>query len=333
MTTSLTINQIISEWLDGADIADVSKRSYRVKVIQWFTWLAAQNFDVRRATRQQVIDYKRWLEAEGRSTLTIDGYITAVRLFYRNCVKRGYYTVDITEGLRAATRIRGYRKMALSKNDAMRLLDSIDIDTRVGKRDKLMIAMMLLLGLRTCEVERINIGDITIAYDTRVVKIQRKGRHDKSEAVALTPYIDELLHDYMSEREVSTLDDPLFVSVKDGARLKRTTISEMVHDRLKHIGICDKRITAHSLRHTCACLLLSAGVEMETVRDVLGHTSTNTTRLYVAQMQSQLLIRHSPAKHIERALNLNTSENLNETSYRTKRISRTSYDDMHGIMR
>ena len=46
------------------------------------------------------------------------------------------------------------------------------------------------------------------------------------------------------------------------------------------------------------------GVEMETMRDVLGHTSTNTTRLYVAQMQSQLLIRNSPAKRLENVLRL-----------------------------
>lgn len=304
MQTTLTIKQIIDEWLENSDIAEVSKRSYRVKVALWFRWLASIRYDVHHVTRQQVLDYKRWLESEGRSTLTIDGYITAVRLFYRYCVKRGYYLHDITEGVRSSTRIRGYRKMALSQDDAMRLLGSIDTSTLLGKRDKLMVAMMLLLGLRTCEVERINVGDITTAYETRVVKIQRKGRHDKSEAVALTAYIDELLGDYMSEREVQSLDDPLFVSVR-GERLRRTTISEMVHARLKAIGICDKRITAHSLRHTCACLLLSAGVEMETVRDVLGHTSTNTTRLYVAQMQSQLLIRHSPAKHIEKALNLN----------------------------
>lgn len=307
MQTTKTIVQIVDEWLKESDIADISKRSYRAKVALWFRYLASIRYDVRYPTREQVLNYKRHLESEGRSTLTIDGYITAVRLFYRYCVKRGYYYADITEGVRSATRIRGYRKMALSKDDAMRLLESVDTRTLVGKRDKLMIAMMLLLGLRTCEVERINIADITEAYDTRVVKIQRKGRHDKSEAVALTPYIEELLGDYMSEREVQTLDDPLFISVRDGERLRRTTVSEMVHDRLRAIGINDKRITAHSLRHTCACLLLSAGVEMETVRDVLGHTSTNTTRLYVAQMQSQLLIRHSPAKHIEKALNLNNN--------------------------
>lgn len=305
MTTTKTIVQIINEWLDSADIAEVSKKSYRAKVNLWFRWLNHNYLDVRRAEHQQVLDYKRYLENSGRSTLTIDSYITAVRLFYRYCKKMGYCAYDITEGVRCSTKVKGYRKSALSVEDATRLLDSIDTATLTGKRDKLAISMMLLLGLRTCELERINVADVVEHYDVRVVKIQRKGRHDKSEALALTPYIDTLLCDYMSEREVEDMNEPLFMSTKTrGERLLRITISKMVHNRLKKIDICDPKITAHSLRHTCACMLLSEGVEMETVRDILGHTSTNTTRLYVAQMQSQLLIRNSPAKRIERLLNL-----------------------------
>jgi site-specific recombinase XerD len=304
MTTTKTIVQIINEWLDSADIAEVSKRSYRTKLNLWFRWLNNIHYEVRRPTQQQVLDYKRHLESEGKSSLTVDSYITAVRLFYRYCVKMRYYE-DITQGVRSSTKLRGYRKSPLSREDAMRLLDSISTERLTGKRDKLMIAMMLLLGFRTCEIERMDVGDIGEVYDTRVVNVQRKGRHDKAESVALTPYINELLQDYMSEREVEEWSEPLFISVRgERTRLQRTTISEIVHDRLRAIGINDPHITAHSLRHTCACLLLADGVEMETVRDVLGHTSTNTTRLYVAQMQSQLLIRNSPAKRLESVLRL-----------------------------
>jgi site-specific recombinase XerD len=309
MTTTKTIVQIINEWLDSVDVTDVSKRSYRVKLNLWFRWLNNIHYDVRRPTRQQVLDYKRHLEAEGKSSLTVDSYITAVRLFYRYCVRMRYYE-DITEGVRCSTKLRGYRKSPLKREDATRLLDSISTDKLIGKRDKLMIAMMLLLGFRTCEVERMNVGDIDVVYDTRVINVQRKGHHDKAEAVALTPYIDTLLSDYMSEREVESWDEPLFCSVRgERSRLQRTSISEIVHDRLCSIGINDPHITAHSLRHTCACLLLADGVEMETVRDVLGHTSTNTTRLYVAQMQSQLLIRNSPAKRLESMLMLSNKPN------------------------
>ena len=308
MTTTKTISQIVEEWLDSADIAEVSKESYKTKILLWFRYLSSINYDVRRPSHQQVLDYKRHLERSGKSSLTIDSYVTAVRLFYRYCIKRGYYNEDIAQGVRCSTKIKGYRKSPLSREEAMRLLNSIDTERLSGKRDKLMIAMMLLLGFRTCEIERMNVCDIDHLYDRRVIKVQRKGRHDKSEAVALTPYIDSLLSDYMSEREVNELNEPLFIAVKgERTRLKRTTISEIVHDRLRAIGIVDPRITAHSLRHTCACLLLADGVEMETVRDILGHTSTNTTRLYVAQMQTQLLIRNSPAKRLEKMLSLNNS--------------------------
>lgn len=303
MTTSKTIVQIINEWLDGTDIAEVSKRSYRTKLNLWFRWLNNIHYDVRRPTQQQVLDYKRHLESEGKSSLTVDSYITAVRLFYRYCVKMYYFGEDITHGVRCSTKLKGYRKSPLTREDAVRLLDSIDTERLAGKRDKLMIAMMLLLGFRTCEIERMNVCDIDEVYDTRVIRVQRKGRHDKAEAVAITPYINELLSDYMSEREVEEWDEPLFVTVHgERRRLRREIISMIVHKRLSAIGISDPHITAHSLRHTCACLLLSDGVEMETVRDVLGHTSTNTTRLYVAQMQTQLLIKNSPAKRLENML-------------------------------
>lgn len=311
MTTTLTLQQIVDEWLDGSDIAEVSKRSYRTKVALWFRWLAGIGYDPRTPRQQQVLDWKRDLEADGRSTLTIDGYITAVRLFYRYCVKRGYYHADITAGVRTSTRFKGYRKSPLSREDAARLLDSIDTRTLKGKRDKLMIAMMLLLGLRTCEIERIDIADIGSHLDTHVVAVQRKGRHDKSEKMALTPYLDTLLTDYMAEREVEDWHEPLFMAGRraHGQRLRRTSISEIVHDRLIAIGIADSRITAHSLRHTCACLMLAEGVEMETVRDMLGHTSTNTTRLYTAQMQAVLLIKNTPARRIEEALKLSDTAN------------------------
>lgn len=312
MTTTLTIQQIIDEWLSTSDIAEVSKRSYRTKLGLWFRYLASIHYNPRVPARQQVLDWKRELESAGRSTLTVDSYITAVRLFYRYCSRRGYYT-DITQGVRSATKYKGYRKLSLTREEAITLLDSIDTTRTTGKRDKLAIAMMLMLGLRTCELERMNVGDIESAYGKRVVMVQRKGRHDKSEAAALTPYLDELLCDYMGEREVDSWDDPLFLAERRerGQRLKRTTISEMVHDRLRAIGINDPRITAHSLRHTCAQLLLSEGVDMATVQNILGHTSINTTRLYTDQMQRQLLIRNTPSVKIERALRLSSHRDSN----------------------
>lgn len=304
MTTSKTIQQIIDEWLDGLDVAAISKKSYRAKVYLWFRWLAGHGYDPRMPSHAAVIEYKRDLEAD-KSTLTIDGYMTAVRLFYKYCERAGY-CANIATGIRTASRSKLYRKMPLTAEQAATLLGSIDTRRRQGRRDKLIIAMMITLGLRTCEIERIDICDIDRMFDKTVVRVQRKGRTDKAEAIALTPYLCDLLADYMDDRDVQSTAEPLFISTRSRQpmRLLRTSISEIVHDRLRAIGIDDKKITAHSLRHTCACLMIQGGADLETVRDMLGHTSTNTTRIYASWMQSMMLIRNTPSRLVEGALNL-----------------------------
>lgn len=241
--------------------------------------------------------------AAGRSALTVDGYVTAVRMFYKYCAARGYYS-DIGSGVRSSVRYRGHRKGRLTSEEAARLLDSVDVSTFKGKRDRLMLAMMLLLALRTCEVERVNIDDFDFTEEgVPVLYIQRKGRHEKVEALALPDTIVELLSDFISVRGARP-GEALFASAypKNSHRLRRTSISQIVHQRLAAVGIRRPNITAHSLRHTCASLMVESGVDLETVRDMLGHTTTNTTRIYAEEVHARMLIRNTPAKLVEKAI-------------------------------
>lgn len=302
MRTSATINQIITEWLRNVDVMPTTKASYRAKVGLWFRHLSRCDLDVRTPSRSDLLDYKSTLEKDGKTALTVDGYVTAVRLFYKYCESRGYYD-NIGIGIRSSVRYRGHRKGRLTAEEAGRLLSSIDTRTLIGKRDKLMLALMLMLALRTCEIERIDIGDFDTEDGIDVLRIQRKGRHEKVEALAVPASVTELFTDYIAERTFG-LSDPLFVNHdrRPQRRLLRTSISEIIHVRLAAIGINRPDITAHSLRHTCACLMVEAGVDLEKVRDMLGHTSTSTTRIYADEMHARMLIRNSPALLVEKAI-------------------------------
>lgn len=302
MRTSATINQVITEWLRDLDVMPTTKASYRTKVGLWFRYLSRRGLDVRTPKRSDLLDYKSALEEEGKTALTVDGYVTAVRLFYKYCASRGYYD-NLGSGIRSSVRYRGHRKGRLSADESGRLLRSIDTRTLIGKRDKLMLALMLMLALRTCEVERIDIGDFDAEDGVDVLRIQRKGRHEKVEALAVPASVMELYADYIAERGFE-LSDPLFVNHdrRPQRRLLRTSISEIVHVRLAAIGIQRPDITAHSLRHTCACLMVEAGVDLEKVRDMLGHTSTSTTRIYAEEMHARMLIRNSPSVLVEKAI-------------------------------
>lgn len=303
MKTSATINQIIAEWLANIDVMATTRRSYGTKVQLWFRWLHGRGCDPRMPRRVDLLNYKQALESQGKTALTVDSYVTAVRLFYKYCGQRGYYD-SIGDGIRSSVRYKGHRKGRLTAGDAARLLDSIDVSTRKGRRDKLMIALMLLLALRTCEVERINIEDFNRTDEgIPILYIQRKGRHEKVEAMALPDSVVELFTDYIADRDLKS-GDALFVGEnrKEPQRLLRTSISQIVHERLSAIGINRPDITAHSLRHTCASMMVEAGADLETVRDMLGHTTTNTTRIYAQEVHARMLLRNSPSKLVEKAI-------------------------------
>lgn len=126
----------------------------------------------------------------------------------------------------------------------------------------------------------------------------------KRDVVALPELTVELYEDYIAERDFK-LDDPLIVNHCVGrasTRLLNTTISQIVKMRLRIIGINDPKITAHSLRHTCGSLLVEMGTDIEIIKDLLGHTDSSTTRIYVDMAQKRRLLKENPSRQIEALL-------------------------------
>lgn len=301
MRTTLKISEIVDEWLDNSDVGLPTKHDYRKKISLWFRWLASKHIPPREPTHRHILEYKEWLNTQRKSQYTVNGYVTVVKLFYRYCsVQR--YCENIGVGILSSSRFKEHKRSPLSREQAVRLLQSIDTSTLIGKRDKLIVALMLTNGLRTCEVERINIGDFTIEDYRDVLYIQRKGRKDKRESVAITPMVIRLKEDYLSARACYASQDAMFVnhSCKDnGSRLVRLTIGAIIKRRLRDIGIVRKDITAHSLRHTCGSLLVENGVPIEAIRDLLGHSSSSTTRIYVDMAIRRKMLENSPSKVVD----------------------------------
>lgn len=303
MRTSLTINQVIDEWLADSDVGAITRRSYRCKIQLWFRWLSAQRIDPRHPRRSNVIDYKHHLETSRHTELTVNGYIKVVKIFYRYVEERKYYD-NIAAGIRSSSRYTGHRKAPLSQAESQSLIDSIDTRTEIGMRDRLMVSLMLFYGLRTCEIERLDINDFDRDGDRYLMRIQRKGRKEKHERIAVSRNIIDMLEDYTSCRNFQ-ISDPLFVchaSNRHSQRLHRGGISEIVKQRLRSIGVDRANATAHSLRHTCATMLIKSGVSLDDVRDILGHTDSATTRIYIGRAQEEKLLNNNPSILIETML-------------------------------
>lgn len=296
MRTTLKLSEIVDGWIAETDILPATKADYRRKIGLWFRWLSSADVDPRSAERRHIIDYKRHLQESSKSVLTVCSYVTVVKLFYRYCAGQRYCE-NIGTGIKSSVKHREYYKAALRGPEAAELLESIDTTTIIGKRDKLIIALMLTNGLRACEVERIDIRDFDIHKGQMVLNIQRKGKVDKRDTVAVPDMIRELFEDYVGSREFD-VSDPLIISHAHGGgvhRLAKVTISAIVKQRLRAIGIDRPDITTHSLRHTCGSLLVESGVDVETIKDMLGHSDTATTRIYIGMAQRRRLLENSPS--------------------------------------
>jgi site-specific recombinase XerD len=163
---------------------------------------------------------------------------------------------------------------------------------------------MLRTGLRTIEVVRANIQDITFKGDRRVLLVWGKGHIERDDFVVLTDKAYEPIKEYLNTRKGAKSGEPLFVSNSHqnyGERLTTRTISQICKDGLKAIGMDGKEFTAHSLRHTTAVTILKHGGSITDVQEVLRHSSPVTSEIYVESVKEELRLQKAPESMLDNA--------------------------------
>lgn len=315
MRTTLKITQIVDEWIASLDIMSATRRDYKRRLEMWFRWLSSRKIEPRTPRRVNVLAYKQYLIDEKYSVSTINAMICVVRLFYGWCEDRRYWE-NIAAGVKSIKSYGDYSKYPLSAEQATKLIESLKEDVAIELRDKLMSGLMLFNGLRTCEVARINIDDFTTMDGEPVLRIQRKGRHEKGEIIVLHQDMVGWVDRYLAgKKSLGSGGAPLFVSHRppDATRLTRQSISHIIKQRMRDVGIDEAKLTPHSLRHTYGTMLVESGVDIETVRDLMGHSSSQTTRIYVGMAQKKRLLRHPPSRIIYDKIIKNSDENKQGT--------------------
>ena len=190
------------------------------------------------------------------SSLTVGSYITSVRRFYEWTEANKFYP-NIAKGIKSPKRKQQFKKQPLLPSQATALLNYYE-----GKvlRDYAIINLLLRTGLRTIEVMRAKVEDITYKGSQRVLLVQGKGRDEKDDFVLLTDKAYQPIADYLATRGNINPSEPLFISTSNnspGDSLTTRSISYIAKEGLKAIGLNERAFTAHSLRHTTAVNILS----------------------------------------------------------------------------
>lgn len=153
------------------------------------------------------------------------------------------------------------------------------------KRDYAILMIFLNCGIRRSELVGLNLTDV---YEDRLRVV---GKGNKERFVYFGTPCRKAIDAYLSERNKKVLSDnrALFGS-RDGNRISVTAVHRLVKKYLLMAGLDPTQFSAHKLRHTAATMMLSGGVDVKTVQEVLGHENLNTTQIYTHIENTELKI-------------------------------------------
>jgi integrase/recombinase XerC/integrase/recombinase XerD len=292
VVTPQRIDELVDSFINSQDVKQSSKLLYRRTLKQYFNWVSKKGYLLSEIARTELLQYKEDLLSSGMSSLTVGSYITSVRRFYEWTEANKFYP-NVAKGIKTPKRKQQFKKQPLLPAQATALLNYYQDK---ALRDYAIITLLLRTGLRTVEVIRASVEDITFKGSQRVLLIQGKGRDEKDNFVLLTDKTYLPIAQYLATRKDVNSTDPLFISTSNnskGDKLTTRTISYIAKEGLKAIGLDERSFTAHSLRHTTAVNILRAGGSLETAQFTLRHSNPATTQIYTATLNEERRLQNS----------------------------------------
>lgn len=167
----------------------------------------------------------------------------------------------------------------LSVEEINLLINTIDLSTPEGMRNRAMLETLYSSGLRVSELVSLKISDLFL--DVEFIKVLGKGNKERlvpigSQAIKYIRLYREAVRVHIDVKK--GMEDVLFLS-KRGNRLSRVSVFYLIKDCAVKAGI-RKNISPHTFRHSFATHLIEGGADLRAVQEMLGHASITTTEIY-----------------------------------------------------
>jgi len=272
-------------------------------------WLADQGLQPAQAGEEDLKSYRAHL-VERYAISTVGRKLASIRRFYQMAQARDLIAGNPAEGLRAPRQKteRHERVKYLTQVALQRLLAAPDLNTPKGSRDRAIMVLMIIHGLRVVEVHRADLEDLDLeAGESGELRVLGKG--DKGRTVLLTDETREEIRRWLAARNLMATDSPaLFVTMhwstahaQPGGRISRRGLRAMVDTYLERTGAKKPGISCHALRHSFATHSLANGAELLAISGALGHASITTTQVYAKIVDKA---RSNPAKFLTGLLDI-----------------------------
>ena len=229
-----------------------------------------------------------WMESlmdKGNYASTINKKLSALRSFYRFSLKRGLVDRDPAHGLTGPKKSKPLPQF-LREGEMDRLLDQLEWgDNYNNVRARTILLLFYEAGLRRSELTGLN--DMDVDFGSGQLKVT--GKRNKQRIIPFGQELADALSHYLDARHEqfgAYEDGALFLNDK-GKRMTGDQVYAIVRKYLTMVTSLKKR-SPHVLRHTFATAMLNNGAGLESIKNLLGHESVNTTEIYAHTTFEQL---------------------------------------------
>jgi site-specific recombinase XerD len=220
------------------------------------------------------------------SAPSVKQHLAAIRMLFDHLVTGHIVPVNPAAAVRGPRHVVTKGKTpVLAGPDARLLLESIESDTIVGRRDRAIIATMIYSFARVSALIGTNAGDYRKAADGRTMVLRFEEKNGKHHEIPLHHHAHALVHAYVAGTGILlSKDAPLFRTVDrrgnlTDCRLSRTDAWAMIKRRCRTAGISES-VCCHTFRATGITQFLLSGGSLESAQLIAAHSSPRTTKLY-----------------------------------------------------
>ena len=251
--------------------------SYLNALNKYNDFIDEKNIQYKTITKDEIREYLKRLDEENYSKSSVSQNLSALRNFYSFLVNNNKITSNQFKLIKNPKKEKHLPNF-LQPDELQSIFDSIELETPLGIRNRLIIELLYATGLRVSELVSLELKDID--FSSHEIRVTGKG--DKERIVFFGDYALKYLKMYLNRSRSILLNgkkEDILLLNKDGNPITARGI-EVVIDKIVNEAALKHNISPHVIRHTFATDMLNNGADLKSVQELLGHSSLSTTQIY-----------------------------------------------------
>ena len=281
-------------------LSDNTVNAYLADIHKLYQFLADDQIHPLDVTLENLETFSATLRDLGIQPRSQARILSGIRSFYHYLILEDYLEADPSE-LLESPQVGLHLPEVLTIEEIDNLIESIDLSTKEGQRNRTILETLYSCGLRVSELCNLKISDLYL--EEGFIKVEGKG--NKQRLIPISPRAIRELQLYFIDRNQFSIkkdyEDYVFIS-KRGTNISRIMVFHIIKTLAEAIGL-KKTISPHTFRHSFATHLLEGGANLRAIQCMLGHESIGTTEIYTHIDKSRLrseIIEHHPRNKIFR---------------------------------